>query len=392
MSEQPKSFRPWSYSRMGVARSCPYRFKRQYIDGVEQPTDPPRRVGQAAHEVVARYGLHCARNKRQTDYEAMQTILTGCRNMTVGADEAEAVREMCTRFAESRLIGDNWRYEGRVAVNTDWQTCDYDSPECFFRGRVDCWYIDGEDNLVIVDYYSGWLRPNEQLKMDQLKNYAMMLFQIHPDIDVAVCFADFLRFFNDASKEFTVSRDEVEYKKAEIISLDSRYAQEREFLPTPNEGCGYCHLRRECPAIIDAMKNLPAAATDARTLWLLKCAAKEITERLEAGPVSSWEVGDMILGHHQSSTESYDFEKTVDILARKLKIDPTATRPLLAAVYGGVDHLSASAMKSVIKTANASKELPKSLTLADFKEAHKFKSKTTFTFKSGDKASPLPNF
>jgi hypothetical protein len=105
---------------MQVARQCKYLFKRQYLDGVQQPSSPALRIGTAVHEVLARYGLHCVAQKRQTDYEAMDRIISDCRNMLVDGDEKEAVRSMCLRFAESRLIDEHWKFETRFAVNAAW--------------------------------------------------------------------------------------------------------------------------------------------------------------------------------------------------------------------------------------------------------------------------------
>ena len=383
--------RPWSYSRMKVARACPYLFKRQYVDGVEQPTNPPLRVGQVAHEVIARYGLHCTAAGRQTDYEAMDRIISDCRNMLITAEEKESVRYMCTRFAESRLIDPGWHYEGRYAVDADWKPCPYDSDTAYFRGRIDCWYVDGEDNLVIVDYYTGRKRPDEFLKKDQLMHYAAVLFAAHPDIDNAVCFADFLRF-GDASVEFSVTRDHVQHIRAEIESLDSRYAQEREFKPSPNENCQYCFLKRECPAVIDAIKNIFNPELDARRVYLLRCAYSDGMKRLAKEPGGAWAVNDMTLGHHQTSEEKYRLETVIEILTRKLKGNMKELEVVLNALYSVVDHIPITKMKGLIVAVNKLNALPKKLSLEDFKDARFYKSGTTFTFKAEKDANPEPDF
>ena len=131
----------WSWSRLEVYESCPYRAYLQYVEKVPQnPLVPPE--GKDEHPLPRGIRVHTAAE----DYVTRDILLID----ELGAFEEQFVeqREQYRENPDACIVEAEW------AITQNWKPTGWRGKDTWGRMKLDWGYIDGT-TMTIVDYKTG---------------------------------------------------------------------------------------------------------------------------------------------------------------------------------------------------------------------------------------------
>lgn len=218
-----------SYSRLSDFETCPLKFKAKYItkDYPDDSNNPAFVKGAQIHKQLEDFvnGLH---NNAST---------------TVGTI-ANSIVPMLVKLFEA--TGGQLFPEKQLAVNHDWQACDwFDKPSIVkYRAIIDALAFLDHRSLLVIDYKTGKVRPYEDSETSQLRLTAVMLFNLYPKIEVITCSYMFLEHKKTIKAEF--HRKDLEAMQKPFDEAHAKVNAEKEFPFKKNKYCNWCEYK-ECP-------------------------------------------------------------------------------------------------------------------------------------------------
>ncbi len=321
-----------SYSRARVFDECPAKFKAEYI--VERArggvSEPHLIMGSIGHEACDRYVKHLKESNQGSDYDAMDRIAEEVWNSSERAGLSEFYKDEylglienakeCLIFPDIGLVHSS---EMKVAVDRDWNPCDYASGEAFVRGRIDRVDMDHDWNVTIVDYKTGRrIDPVEGSK--QLQLYARIARAYWPAAVSITVSLVYIRF--KIRRSLTIIDGDMEKGREWIEAvgrgIEKAIAQDH-FPARPGQACRGCPIFKGCAARERTGKITPPgdeaqAYALVERLIMVERERKDIQEAL-GGWIDDYgaiEVNGMVLGLFPAYSVDWDAAQVAGILER----------------------------------------------------------------------------
>jgi hypothetical protein len=205
-----KRFTAWSYSRLHDHEECAFRAKLKHLDHLKEPGSPALDRGAAIHKLAE-------------DYVTKRL-----------AKLPSELKLFANEFKELRKISKRVAVEQQLAVNDQWDPCDWFGADAWLRVVLDACYVDG-DRLIIVDHKTGKLNPEHA---DQLDLYAVVGFIYHPEVDVVEANLWYLDQGEVTSRVY--SRDEALKLRPKWLKRVKPFFADAAFKPVPSYACRWC--------------------------------------------------------------------------------------------------------------------------------------------------------
>jgi CRISPR/Cas system-associated exonuclease Cas4 (RecB family) len=306
-----------SYSKHQNYLKCPrlFRFATDPATKYMEVETDPLIIGEAAHEVFARYQLWCQERK---DYLAGQILdITDkvAKEQRLTAEQKEALALHAEAFAKAKpfaldqepLIEQKLAFtltEGRTLQPANWR-----GNEANIRAVVDRCYFPadamteaGPTKVVITDWKTGRTREDDTA---QLRCYAWLLSGVYPTLQEAEA-TFWYSIYRTADKPATFGRADMDAERDRFCSVIDKIESDTTFQPCPGHHCAWCSWAELCD-VKDA-----AEPTDMPKLVAMACCIEAVLERMR----------DKIKAHLKVAGDIYVPEaKTVATMVPR---DPTA--------------------------------------------------------------------
>lgn len=212
----------WSYSRLSTYEDCPFKAKMKYVDKAQEPGSKALDRGKAIHKIAEDYAL--------------------------GRIEDEPPELQCfiDEFKELRANKKRIQVEEQLALDKDWEPCDWFGPDAWVRLVVDC-IVQLDTELILIDHKTGKIRPSHR---DQLELYAIAGFA---NSGPAIKTIRGELWYLDQGELIEAS-----YKRSDVPKLQKKWEKrampmltDRTFKPKPGDGCRWCHfsVKRAGPCV-----------------------------------------------------------------------------------------------------------------------------------------------
>ena len=209
-----------SVSKINAFRTCKYKYRLAYIDGVEQEQSPSLKKGSDVHKALENLSADGVLNpivvnffKSNIGKKYLNLILTSQHEACFG-----------------------------LKVKNGVVPCDFDDPDAFFHGIIDV--LSGN---TILDYKTGKKKTFEAQDWKQLMFYAAWLFLAHPEYNEV--YISYLYIEHDYENALTVNRVHLNSILKKLLSSVSEIAN---YTKNPTDEhivsplCDYCGCRKYC--------------------------------------------------------------------------------------------------------------------------------------------------
>lgn len=243
-------FSPWSVSKASLAAQCSQAFDYRYVQKLKGiPSGSESKVGTVAHraqELVI---------KGTKVRDAIDQAIT--EDGTLTHSEAEQVRAFESAYVNFKTKLDAFAHkhpfkeihtELKLAIDINFQPCDYDGTDCLIRGNIDVLVITESGHAIIIDHKSGKRKPIFKHQV-QLDTYLLFAAAHYPGIKGFQAAIHSLAYGNEIdwaearSREYVVTKLQpwlLSYLDKQAAGLDVIKAN-----ITPL--CGWCSFRENCP-------------------------------------------------------------------------------------------------------------------------------------------------
>lgn len=210
----------WSYSSLTLFKQCPRKYYHlRVLRDVVEPETEHLLYGSAVHKAAEEYGRDGLEIPKKFEFikPMLDTLLA----------------------APGTPL-----FEHKMAVTRDFEPCDFDAPEAWWRGIADLMILQPKERTaLLVDYKTG--KSAKYADTDQLKLLALAIFAQFPEIDTVKAGLLFV-----VSKEFL----EIEVRREDADQLWSPFVKHVGMLeqcqendtwnPSPNFTCrNYCAVK-----------------------------------------------------------------------------------------------------------------------------------------------------
>ena len=202
---------PWGFSKLDVFRTCPAKFKYQFIDKRPQDSSPAMDRGNERHKNIECY-------------------LKGWTSELM-----EENSEWKIHFDE--LKKEDFRGEQALGLDKNWKVLNsWFGKAVWVRIKMDAYYFDPVENaVVVIDFKTGKYRVPST---DQIELYAIAGLSLFPDIPKVR--AEF--WFLDQMETYMKT-----YSAEQLVELRKKYENdsaaiytEQAWAPTPSMKCRWC--------------------------------------------------------------------------------------------------------------------------------------------------------
>lgn len=248
---------PYSPSRLDTA-VCPLRFTREYITkDAPKSHSPEARRGNVVHEVFEEITGGWINNKPLEWKEVEKLLSEKVAKFKVSREEdIKLAITSCRAYMDNppKGIEHIMGTEEMLAVKwseelNDFEECEWDDPDCIFRGKIDILMIEG-NTATAIDHKTQ--PKKEDSDTFQLGFYAWMIKKFYPFVTEVKTILHFCRAeLNCYSWPTTWTMDDLEIVESEmkirvaaIEGIDPNDAY-----MVPNYYCNYCSINMECPKI-----------------------------------------------------------------------------------------------------------------------------------------------
>jgi CRISPR/Cas system-associated exonuclease Cas4 (RecB family) len=221
----------WSYSRYADYSLCPLKAKLKHIDKIKEPPNEAMARGSAIHKQAENYIKGGGRN--------LPAELKGL------GDEFKALRKLYKKRVQGvAAVEDSWSFRA------DWSTTTWnDWTGCWLRVKADCAHYTDPVTLVVTDWKTGKLRPEEAIAYGaQLELQALAAFLQIPTIERVIPrlgYIDIGVFYPQAGDEIVYTRKDIPKLKAVWLKRTKSMLNDKRFAPRPNNKCRWCFYRKE---------------------------------------------------------------------------------------------------------------------------------------------------
>lgn len=169
MTTSSSRIETWSFSRLEVFETCPYRAKLQYIDRIPTP-ELVAPDGKDEHPLERGLRVH----------DAAEQFVTGNIELI---PELENFRDafIATKFEYARRP-DLFVVEHDWAITQDWKRTGWNAPDTWGRFKLDLGVRSADGtHMDIVDYKTGKKYPPKHIQQGQL--YSIVAFEFYPELE-----------------------------------------------------------------------------------------------------------------------------------------------------------------------------------------------------------------
>ena len=212
-----------SYSRLSTYESCPFKFKKQYIDkDYPDDSDNPAFIrGNQLHKQCDGY-IKCKTN-------VIKRLIPLCTEVKSATKIIDGIINRFPKvFSEQKL-----------ALNSNFTSCDWFSKATIYRAIIDMLAIN-ESEALIIDFKSGKVRKYDDKPTGQLHLTACFIFALFPKVQqISTAY-----LFLDHKKQITKSFERSEYEdlKKTFMDMLKKVNTEKEWPRTKNKYCCWCKL------------------------------------------------------------------------------------------------------------------------------------------------------
>lgn len=227
-------FSPYSYSKISTYKSCPKKFKYQYIDKIGKFESFPALVkGSTIHYIIENLkldqSLYTDKMKQNiSDYPETIDIVMNFRNSDLGKKylldiDKEPIQEF------------------KLGLTKTLDTNSYNK-ESLFNGIIDYICVKSGE-LYLVDFKSGKFRDNRYQDYNQLLYYSIYFFQKYKIQKINISFV-----YVEHNLENNIELD-IKYLdnyKRELLSSIKTIEEDTDFLENKSRLCDYCGFHELC--------------------------------------------------------------------------------------------------------------------------------------------------
>ena len=227
-------FAPYSYSKISTYKSCPTKFKYQYIDRIGKLESTPELVkGSTIHYIIENTNLS---EENYTD-EMKQNI----------KDYPETL-DIVKNFKESELgikylkdIDKEPIQEFKLGLSKELKAYSYNK-ESLFNGIIDYICVKSGE-LYLVDFKSGKFRDNRYQDYNQLLFYAIYFFEKYGVQNINI---SFVYVEHNLENDLELDIKYLDNYKRELLSSIKTIEEDSEFLQNKTRLCDYCGFNELC--------------------------------------------------------------------------------------------------------------------------------------------------
>lgn len=257
-----------SYSAVSTFKLCKYKYKREFIDRIRADTHYFR-IGSSAHESINEYMLgkislrDLPKRLEEIHYDNFKNVIEKNNGVFDNelqeqfADEVSQLKEIMTENTY-KLIVKNLNLEKYTNYTSEDLILIEDlSRDITYKGFIDLiiypkkdyfGYRDDE-TFVIVDFKTS--RNIRYIDWTQFEFYVFLIhnhFKLNNKLPpVKYEFVLYFLRYNIARNKYFNSEKELDNLFKWVERMTSAMYKEKDFNPTVNKFCNYCHLKTECP-------------------------------------------------------------------------------------------------------------------------------------------------
>ena len=227
-------FAPYSYSKISTYKSCPLKFKYQYIDRIGKFESTPALVkGRTVHYLIENTGLA---EENYSD-EMKQNI-----------KDYPGVLDIIKNFKESELgikylkdIDKEPIQEFKLGLSKELKASEY-TKDSLFNGIVD--YICVKSGtLYICDLKTGKYRDNQYQDYNQLLFYAIYFFEKYKIEKIVI---SFIYVEHNLENDLELNIKYLNNYKKELLLNIKTIEEDSEFCAKKSKLCDYCGFHELC--------------------------------------------------------------------------------------------------------------------------------------------------
>lgn len=226
---QDFKFAPYSYSKLSTYNSCPKKFNYQYILKVGDVIldSPALAKGRCVHSILENYP------------EIPEDIKSN--------EYFQIAKDVCDKFLESDLkhyvINDKPKFvEQKIALNENFEPCEYKDKNVLFKGIVDQVLIDND--LFLNDFKTGKYVDERWQSYEQLLFYSIYFFIKHPNIQRI--FISYLYVEHGLENKMMLERQYLENYKNILSTNISNIENDKIFKANITRLCDFCGFNPIC--------------------------------------------------------------------------------------------------------------------------------------------------
>lgn len=219
-----------SYSRLSTYEQCPHKFSRQYItkDYPDDSDNPYFIKGQKKHKQFQNY-IEC-----KNDATMVQQRYDG--------DVKNALPIVDGLIS----AGFNIKAESQLAVDWNWNPCDWFSKKTMYRAIVD---VLGTNGQVAIngDWKTGKYRDYDGSATGQLHLSSLIVMLHMPEVEQVKSVYWFIESKQSVPRQFNAEMKES--LKVPFQTAIEKVNEDKEFKATKNPFCNWCLIKKEgkCP-------------------------------------------------------------------------------------------------------------------------------------------------
>lgn len=227
-------YAPYSYSKISTFKSCPLKFKFQYIDKIPGKMDTAALIkGRTIHYLIENSHL----NENDYSEEMKQNI----------KDYPEAL-EIKKNFEQSELgikylknIDKPATNEYKIGLSNLLEASEY-SKDSLFNGIID--YICVKSGILyLCDFKSGKCRDVRYMDYNQLLFYAIYFFQKYKIKKIII---SFIYVEHNLENDLELNIEYLDNYKRELLTNICQIENCIDFKPKTSALCDYCSFQEIC--------------------------------------------------------------------------------------------------------------------------------------------------
>ncbi len=250
--------RPWSFSRVHKAKTCPFAFYFAYVEGLEPaPKADFFKIGSGVHFLLENALRAAFLKKSYISKENLRSLLLEYLRQEPDLQEKdyEPFFHNIVRYVNSHLLRMRdysfFAAELELSVGDSFEPLPYNAKDAFLRGKLDLVYVR-DKRVFIVDHKTNRSREFSNRLKTQLRWYALLAKSKFPE------FSDFILEVHNVRygtcRRFVFTDTDIDNFKLKLTSVIRELEEElegktlSELKPNPSySNCKWCDFRHVCP-------------------------------------------------------------------------------------------------------------------------------------------------